>query len=490
MRHALPALLFLAACPDPDLGGGVVKLRPEITLSTDAITFGDVGVPLTVEQTFRISNGGRADLDVSLKLEGEGAEAYTLPVRQAELGPDDAIDLVVRFAPPTFLPYDATIRITSNDVETPEILLPVTGVGVSAPLPDIDLSSGTLEFVDVTTSAQLMVDLRNAGTAPLDVGAVRLEGSGAFQLLADPSNVTVAPGNAWPMFIVYTPTQPDGDSGRVVIPSNDPDEPEVTLVLLGNGGADYEYPVAVIDCPGPVDPPRFVNLDGSDSYDPLGLTPLSYTWTLVERPTDPFGEPISDGYLSSFAGPTTTLFADAVGTYVVDLAVTNAIGTRSAPTRCVVEAIPDELIVVELTWDTERADLDLHLAESGTELFDRGDATWCNPRPDWGTPNDASDDPRLDLDDRAGFGPENISIDLPAAGDYDVRVHYWDDHRDSVVTATVRVYLNGSTTPAFQASRLMSHTDVWDAARVQWPAATVAALSAPPYQVSDQRQCP
>lgn len=482
-------LLLAVGCGTPDITD-VVELYPEITVSTDAIAFGDVGVPLTVEQDLTINNGGRADLHLQLALEGEGKAAYDLPVHDAVLAPDDRLKLALRFHPETFLAYPAELVLTSDDKETPELRLPISGTGVSAPLPDIDLSEGTVDFQEVDTATQHLVNVRNVGTAPLNVGDVRLEGSGAFTLLTSPGGTTIAPGNLFPMIVVYDPATTDGDSAQVVLSSDDPDEPETTLVLLGNGGADYAYPVAVIDCPGPVDPPRYVALNGLGSSDPLGFLPLSYEWRLVSVPTDPLGNVMSQGTLSSLAGETTTLFADAVGAYGVQLVVTNAIGTRSAPALCVVEAVPDEQLVVELTWDTERADLDLHVAQTGTTIYGgAGDASWCNLGPDWGAAAAGGDNPHLDLDDRAGFGPENISIDTPADGQYDLRVHYYDDHNDGTVAATLRVYVLNDTTPVFQATRLMHRDEVWDAARVNWPAATVAALSAANYP-APRRQCP
>ena len=158
------------------------------------------------------------------------------------------------------------------------------------------------------------------------------------------------------------------------------------------------------------------------------------------------------------------------------LTVTNGIGTSSAPATCDIVATPADALHVELSWDTSRADLDLHLIEEGSELFDTpGDCSWCNKTPKWAA-SGTSDDPRLDLDDRAGYGPENINILEPAAGQYTVMVHYYDDLGDDDVVATVRVYLNHSATPVFTDSQLMGRNQVWEPARINWPAATVAPI--------------
>ena len=62
---------------------------------------------------------------------------------------------------------------------------------------------------------------------------------------------------------------------------------------------------------------------------------------------------------------------------------------------------------------------------------------------EWGSPGQ-NDNPRLDIDDTDGFGPENINITTPYDGTYRVGIHVYrgsGSHR-----VTVRVYCGGSTT--------------------------------------------
>jgi hypothetical protein len=303
----------------------------------------------------------------------------------------------------------------------------------------------------------------------LSLGEIGQTGSGAFSLGFDPSGQTIAPDNTIPLILSYTPSQSAGDSGALLFPSNDPDEPLVELVLIGNGGGDFDYPIADIDCPGQSEPPTWVTLDGSASTDPAGYEPLTFQWAIVTRPS------YSQGELSDTITESTNLFTDVAGHYVVSLVVENTIGLKSPPTKCSLDAIPADDLHIELTWDTSRADLDLHLLEDGADFFERpGDCNFCNPNPSWGAAG-GEDDPRLDLDDRAGFGPENINIKSPANGKYPLRVHYFDDQGDSAVVAKVRIYTYGLL--ADELSRVMHRNDVWDVAQINWPAGTVGVLS-------------
>jgi len=488
LRHtALLAVLPLLACGEPD----VPQIRaqvPEIAVSPAVLDLGQAIVPLVTEADVTIANAGRADLDVTATLEGDDLRPWSLPVTTATIGAGETLPLSVRFTPPTYLDFEATLRIDSNDEDTPTVYVPLSGEGVAGPVPDIVVTPASIDFGESSVPVVEVLQVRNAGQAPLQLGTLAQTGSGRFDIDPDPSDTTIAAGNVLPVVITWTPADAEtGDDGILTFSSNDPDEPEVDVLMVANGGSDVDWPQAVVDCPDTTDPPGFVTLDGSDSTDPEGFTPLTYRWSLAATPTDATGQSTSSAYLTSPGAAVTDLFTDAVGDYTVTLVVQNSVGLTSAPARCVIEAIPDEKLAVELTWNTPRADLDLHLARNGVGLFGSDDdVSYCNKRPSWGTSGTA-DDPELELDDRNGLGPENINLPEPAAGTYRARVHYFDDNGDDVVTATVRIYIEGEV--AFEASRNLSRNQVWDVADVNWPAMTVGALASESY-TAPRRICP
>jgi hypothetical protein len=468
----------LAACSGPDTQ--FQQLDPGIAVSPPELAFGDAAVPLTHELPLFVQNAGKADLDVALSFDPELPEFDIAGDRVFLLEPDDERPVTVRFHPETFLPFATELVVASNDPTQPEIRVPVSGRGVYEPQPDIAappfLDLGTQTAGGSTTGFALVA---NEGEAPLVISEARLEGDAAFTLLDDPSGDTVGPGAQLPVVVVYAPLDEGGDQATLTLVSNDPDEPETEIVLLGNGGAGFQLPVAVIDCPSEAAPPEYVTLDGSASYDPGGNGISTYTWTLVQRP---------DGSQASFTspvGPLVQLFADTAGTYEVGLTVTNGLTIPSAMATCVFQAIPADALHIELTWDAPSSDLDLHLRQNGVALFDSpDDACWCNNVPSWGSAG-TDDDPRLDLDDLAGFGPENMNILLPADGVYRVAVHYYDDDYDGPVTATVRVYVYGALVSELQA--LLDEFDVWEVGTVDWPSGAFTADGTMDY--SERRGC-
>ena len=116
-----------------------------------------------------------------------------------------------------------------------------------------------------------------------------------------------------------------------------------------------------------------------------------------------------------------------------------------------------------------QSDLDLHVVQPGGALGDYGscpvacdplscgefddahvdtcrqtgtDCAYANRAPDWGQ-RGRVDDPRLDVDDVRGDGPEITSLDDPADGAYRVVVHYCSDRIGEPTLATVEIFEDG-----------------------------------------------
>jgi hypothetical protein len=454
----------------------VSAFKPGLAVAPPILDFGEQTVPLSTTGEIYITNNGRATLQVDVSISGEGSKVYTLEADSQDILPQDSWTLPIHFLPDSYLDFPATLTITSNDEDNPSAEVALNGTGIYAPIPVINVDPMTLDFgeVDPIFEGLEFITIANDGEGELVIGEISQSGAGAFVLLSDPSHTTIAGGDELPVVVKYIPTHADGDSGELIIPSNDPVTSETTVIFLGNGGGDFAYPEAIIDCPGVSAPPTWVNLSGSSSTDPNGLTPLGYTWTLVDKPAG------SQSSLTNLATDQTSMFHDVAGNYVVELTVTNAAGTPSAPDRCTITATPADEFHVELTWDTPGADLDLHVLEEGAAFFEEpGDCNWCNTNPKWGQTG-ADDDPRLDIDDQGGWGPENINILTPADGEYALKVHYFEEHGDNAVTALVKVYTYGSLT--WSGSKILYRDELWEVGLVNWPNGTFGVQSVEPYQ--------
>jgi hypothetical protein len=186
-----------------------------------------------------------------------------------------------------------------------------------------------------------------------------------------------------------------------------------------------------------------------------------YQWTLEGAPATS-GRPAprpADSAVTSYT-------PDVAGDYTLRLQVTDSANMVDA-CATIVHAVPREGLRVELVWDPpgrscprndgaacDGSDVDLHLLrEPGAAMPWRSDddCHWfnCNASAgrslQWGMAG-LADNPRLDIDDVTGHGPENINIDRPSARAYRIGVHYFDAHGAGPQNATVVVYC-GSPVP-------------------------------------------
>ncbi|MCP4867584.1 MAG: hypothetical protein GY898_02560 [Proteobacteria bacterium] len=245
-------------------------------------------------------------------------------------------------------------------------------------------------------------------------------------------------------------------------------------------------------------------LDGSlsdDVDDPGQPALLAFQWSFDSIPDDsgfvdgegnidssalvvPEDDPDTDDVNES-AFPTFT--PDTLGTYRVQLIVIDDDGEPSTPSIAVVQAVPPSDLSVHLEWADNRADLDLHLIGPDGSYFGDGDCFSWEPNPEWGESGLATDNPELTGDaDGEGSSPyrEQINLEEPPEGDYEVWVHYYSDHSVELggpaVPATaeveVRVFDSVLSGSELESDPLLAG-DVWKVGVLSWPERSFAPLN-------------
>jgi hypothetical protein len=128
----------------------------------------------------------------------------------------------------------------------------------------------------------------------------------------------------------------------------------------------------------------------------------------------------------------------------------NGEGESYTVSFCDRDAPPAQELLIILTWDKNDTDVDTHVYSSGTEV------AYYSMSQSWGD---------LDIDDIDGFGPETFTSTTTTWGNiYDLRLHYYSDHRNGATTATVRVvYYDDSVGRIcdMAASKLMNSYEWW-----------------------------
>lgn len=113
-----------------------------------------------------------------------------------------------------------------------------TDSGEPAGDPDIQLSEDKLSFgsVEVGKDSSKLVTISNVGMGPLSVSDVALSDTTGAYTVDVPSAVSqIAAGAAEQFTVGFFPTETGTFEATVVITSDDPDSPEISLPLSGSG---------------------------------------------------------------------------------------------------------------------------------------------------------------------------------------------------------------------------------------------------------------
>ena len=116
------------------------QLLPKIEVVPTSVDFGEAYVGIGSDPiALTIANTGNWDLGIeSIALEGDSPSQFSLdtsgcPFEQSDIAPQGSCAVTLRFVPTTDGPLDANLRILSDDPDNGQVIVPLTGTGVSAP---------------------------------------------------------------------------------------------------------------------------------------------------------------------------------------------------------------------------------------------------------------------------------------------------------------------------------------------------------------------
>ncbi len=408
-------------------------------------------------------------------LEGDGFDdeaivSFSWTVTESPRGssaePEPADEPLTTFSPDIAGTYVLTLTVTDNDGQSGMCDVMVTSSG-----PPIAICP---EEATVPTRQPHLVE----GDAE-DDGEIAIW---LWEIVERPAGSTVAPSPAAAQDTTLTPDR----VGRFVLRLTVTDDTGLSDSCEAIVNATPTPPDAI--CPDRVTttPLTEVALRGEWADDG---TVVGWEWTLVSRP---------DGSAALAPEPpdtqTTFFTPDIAGEYTLLLAVFDDDGMEGTCETTVL-AIPGEGLRIELFWnppdqscdthpgpDCDSSDVDLHLLHpDAPHWFDstpgRSDCYYatCIGGEEWDTAA-IEDNPRLDLDDVDGHGPENINIDEPVIGNsYTVGVHYYADDGDSrIAQIHMRVYCGTvSADPVYEAGPVPLRAFGWSTENEFWRVATV-----------------
>jgi hypothetical protein len=489
----LCAALGAAAC-DEDVVGVVT---PTVEVSPLHLDFGTVSLGQEKRLSLKLTNRERVPAELGSIATIDDCEDCFLAIDPPSVVEGQSeIELVIRFRAVRVAVATGTVTIRPKEPTLDPIEVTMIGRGSDDCRPDIEVQPQAVDFgfvpaggigvssfvIRSTGSCALLIDrlsfdppdapfeVTTATPTPERAGVLAPGAQASVGLRANvPSSVT---GTVTARLLIET---------NLVVEKNVPGRIGVVAVPL-EAQANLP-PLAVVGEDQTVEPWSRATLDGARSYDQDNPPddPLTYRWEIITKPEG------STTVLEHARTPAPSFWVDLAGRYEVSLIVTDALGLESQNRAVtVIEALPTNAVRIELIWDHPDSDLDLHLIrDNGTFCDCATDVHYrdCGREPNW-FPQSPGANPRLDIDDRSGFGPENINLDgdgperfIPN-GRYTIAVHYYASNRGistwptSVSNAVVRVYLYGLLA-AELSKPLENDGDLWIAGKIQWPERTV-----------------
>lgn len=110
---------------------GEQKVGPNIAVDVSAIDFGDVAIGEEKEKNFQLTNNGKYYLEIySYKISGD--KQFACDGYPDTLEPGESREITVSYAPKSAGENEGTLTVYSDDPDTPELEIEITGVGTGS----------------------------------------------------------------------------------------------------------------------------------------------------------------------------------------------------------------------------------------------------------------------------------------------------------------------------------------------------------------------
>ena len=477
--------------------------------------------------TITIRNTGESPLEIySIEVLGPNKDQITIQAASIPT-PERPVVLAEMKAGAALETLDVTLVATSSTQNLTAELKLVTNhdhrgknvhlidVIVEAAKPMLVALPNPIDFgmeVQAQERRSLMARFVNTGSATLEILGFRLSGDQGFAmelegerwtthstLVTDgvrlKQKVFLEPGHHMSVPVHYAALHNGPAGAELIALTNDRAFPNgLSVPILANGGHGVcPSPVIRVVEGGQVCPQTLLHLNGEGSEVATGLDVARYHWKV----TAPDG--VQAEFNSDRDSATPSIWVNAAGKYTFQLGLTDSYGTQTGTSECpdaevVVNVVPCDALHVELIWDQATsaggsADIDLRMLHPdavGQDIDGDGrpdgwfdpiyDVSFENMTPEWDS-SSLDDNPRLDLDDTDGGGPENINLDKPVPGHvYRIGAHYWEDMGAGSTAVTVRIFIRGELVHEARHANLR-RCELWEVAEVDWSTASVRPIT-------------
>jgi Abnormal spindle-like microcephaly-assoc'd, ASPM-SPD-2-Hydin len=219
-----------------------IPTTPTIQVDPTSLDFGSVRVTQSATKTITVSDAGQANLIITaisdptgpFSIVGKPPLPLTIPSMQS-------VTLTVKFSPIVSGQANGSFSINSNDPNTPVVNIGLTGNGTAAPVPNLDVSPGLIDFGTGTTP--VMLTLTNTGEADLLIVSI-IPPNAPFGVSGSATG-TLKTGEKKKLTVTFSPTTLGVFTSGITIVSNDPDSLLTFIPLKGTSLAQTIVPKIV-----------------------------------------------------------------------------------------------------------------------------------------------------------------------------------------------------------------------------------------------------
>jgi len=218
-----------------NLSATAVSAQPQVSLSSNSVDLGTVGIGSQNTASVVISNAGGADLTISMITLNGATFSVSGVATPKTISSGQSATLNVSFRPTVAGAVTGSVAITSNDPATPTASIALTGTGSSTPVGQLSASSPSVSFGNVATgsTATQQLTLSNTGNASTQISGVTVSGAG-FSVTGVTSSSTVSASQTLPISVSFAPSAAGSVSGTLTITSNANGSP-LKIPLTGTG---------------------------------------------------------------------------------------------------------------------------------------------------------------------------------------------------------------------------------------------------------------
>lgn len=204
----------------------VVAPEPNASVSPTTYDFGDVGIGDTETYNVTVTNDGDGTLTFDgAELSGNSAFEVIAGNGTTALDLGESHEFIVSFTPSIEDALGANLGVLTDDPDTPEIDVYVSGTGVSTAEPNISVAPSAIRFGNASVGANVTrnVTITNDGDAPLTVYGESFESNqfATFAVAAGGGQTVLAPGESYDVTVRFAPSLPGKFATTMSVTSND-----------------------------------------------------------------------------------------------------------------------------------------------------------------------------------------------------------------------------------------------------------------------------